>query len=345
MGSMRKAQFGVRLPVAGPLANVDAIRKVAQGAESMGFDALWVHDFIGWTEYQDQHHVSCGSVEAVEAAPAGYRPVFFESITNLAYLAGITSTIKLGVAVLCLPFRNPIITAKQVACIDVLSGGRLILGIGVGAASVTHNVDFEVLGVPRNDKYSRTRDYFRAMREIWTSDKPSYTGKFVSFPETEINPKPIQKPFPPIWVGGGGPKSVEIAAEYATGWLPPWVTPSEYPDRIKGLREAARQKGRGDVDFTIATEVYVCVGKTREDAWNKARKTLSVLPQGFAEDATPQAIEASGLVGSTKEIREKLEVYVEAGVTHYEMKFVYRDIPDLLEQLRMFSTDISPAFK
>lgn len=342
---MKKAQFGVRLPVAGPLANVEAIRTVAQRAETIGFDALWVHDFIGWTRYQDEHHVSCGSVEAVEAAGQDHPPMFFESLTSLAFLSGITKTIRLGVAVLCLPFRNPIVTAKQVACIDVLSGGRLILGIGVGAAAVTHNVDFEVLGVPRNDKYIRTRDYFRAMREIWTKERPSYTGKFISFPETEINPKPVQKPFPPVWVGGGGPKSVDIAAEFATGWLPPWIAPGEYPERIKALKDLAREKGRGDVDYTIATEVYVCVGKTHEDAWNKARKTLTVLPQGFAEDATPQAIEASGLVGSTQEVREKLEQYVDAGVTHYEMKFIYRDVPDLLEQLHMFAADISPAFK
>lgn len=342
---MRKAQFGVRLPVAGPLASVKAVTDVAQGAESMGYDALWVHDFIAWTDYQDRHHVSCGSVEAVEAAGPDYRPAFFESLTSLAFLSGITKTIRLGVAVLCLPFRNPIVTAKQVACIDVLSGGRLILGIGVGAAAVTHNVDFEVLGVPRDDKYIRTRDYFRAMRAIWTKEKPSHSGKFISFPETQIDPKPVQKPFPPVWVGGGGPKSVDIAAQFATGWIPPWIAPGEYPGRIKALEALAREKGRGDVDFTIATEVYVCVAKTHEDAWNKARRTLTVLPHGFAEDATPQAIEASGLVGSPSEVRDKLGQYVAAGVTHYEMKFIYRDVPDLLQQLRLFADDIFPAYK
>lgn len=342
---MRRAQFGVRLPVAGPLAGPEAIRTVAQGAERLGYDAVWVHDFIAWTDYQDRHHVSCGSVEAVEAAPADYRPAFFESLTNLAFLAGITSRIRLGVAVLCLPFRDPIVAAKQVACIDVLSGGRVILGVGVGAAAVTHNVDFEVLGVPRGDKYVRTRDYFRAMREIWTSEKPAYTGKFVSFPETEIFPKPVQKPFPPVWVGGGGPRSVDIAAQFATGWIPPWIAPAEYPARIQGLRELAREKGRGDVDFTIATEVYVCVAPTDGAAWDKARRTLTVLPQGFAEDATPQAIEASGLVGSPATLRTKLGEYVDAGVTHYEMKFVYRDVPDLLEQLRLFGADVAPTFR
>lgn len=341
---MANAEFGIRLPVAGPLANVDSIRTVAQAGEGLGYDTLWVHDFIGWTKYQDRTHVSCGSLDAVEAAGEEYPPVFFESITNLAFLAGITTTVRIGVAVLCLPFRNPIITAKQVACIDVLSGGRLTLGIGVGAAQVTHNVDFEVLGVPRTDKYMRTREYFRVMREIWTKDEPSFEGKFVTMPKTEINPKPIQKPFPPVWVGGGGPKSVEIAALYGTGWLPPWISPEGYPSRIAELKELARQKGRGDVDFKIATEVYVCVGKTDGDALGFAQKTLGVLSEGFADDATPQAIADSGLIGSPKTIREKLEKYVDAGVVHYEMKFVYRDIPHFLEQLKTFATEIAPAF-
>lgn len=336
-------EFGVRLPVAGPLANPETIRRVASRGEELGFDALWVHDFIAWTTFQDRTHVSCGSVEAVEAA--GAPPYFFESLTNLAFLAGITQRIRLGVAVLCLPFRNPIVAAKQVACIDVLSHGRLILGVGVGAAKSTHNVDFEVLGVSRADKYARTKDYLRAMRAVWTEERPSYEGEFIAFPETEIYPKPVQDPYPPIWVGGGGPKSVEIAAEFASGWLPPWVRPEEYPDRISELRRLAEEKGRRDVDFKIATEVYVCVGRTSREARDNSARTLGVLPEGFADDATPAAVEESGLIGSAAEISDKLRRYVAAGVQHYEMKFIYQSVEHLLEQLEMFSADVMPNVK
>jgi len=342
---MAQAEFGVRLPVAGPLAGPGPIRRVAQHAEELGYDALWVHDFLAWTSYQDRTHVSCGSLEAVEKAGPDQPPIFFESITNLAFLAGITDRIRLGVAVLCLPFRNPIIAAKQVACVDVLSNGRLILGIGVGAAKVTHNVDFEVLGVSRADKYARSRDYFRAMRAVWTEDHPSYSGEFISFPETQIDPKPMQKPFPPVWVGGGGPKSVDIAAEFATGWLPPWVPPEQYPERIQGLYDAAAEKGRGDVKFDIGTEVYVCVGRSTEEAVANSRHTLGVLTEGFADDATPEAIQASGLVGSTEAISEKLRRYVDAGVMHYEMKFVYHTVDHLIEQLEMFQREVVPNFR
>lgn len=341
----KRVEFGVRAPVAGPLASVEAVNRIARDCERLGYDTIWVHDFIAWTKFQDRTHVSCGSLEAVEAAGDDYPPIFYESLTNLAYLAGITEKIRLGVAVLCLPYRNPIVAAKQVANIDVLSGGRLILGIGVGAAQSTHNVDFEVLGVSRKTKYGVTRDYIAAMQTIWSADRPSYDGPFISFPETEIFPKPVQKPWPPIWVGGGGPKSVDLAAEFATGWLPPWIAPDQYPARIQELRDAAAEKGRGDVDFDIATEVYVSIAETSEQATRQATKTLGVLTEGFADDATPEAIARAGLVGSPEEISEKLRAYVDGGVTHYEMKFVYQSIDHFVEQLELFQQQVIPNFR
>lgn len=340
---MGKVEFGVRLPVAGPLATPQAIKRTAAHAEQLRFDALWVHDFIAWTTFQDRTHVSCGSVEAVEAA--NKPPMFFESLTNLAFLAAITERIRLGVAVLCLPYRNPIVAAKQVANIDVLSNGRLILGVGVGAPKSTHNVDFEVLGVSRKTKYEMSRDYLRAMQAIWTMDQPEYQGEFVSFPPTEINPKPIQKPYPPLWVGGGSEKAIEFAAEFCSGWLPPWISPDQYPARIEALKAMAQQKGRGDVDFVIATEVIVSVDQSSQTAQRNAARTLGVLPEGFAADATPTAVRDAGLIGSPEEISEKLDRYIKAGVNHYEMKFIYGSIDHLLEQLELFSREIMPAHR
>jgi len=340
---MGKGEFGVRLPVAGPLATPEAVKLTAQRAEQLGFDALWVHDFIAWTTFQDRTHVSCGSVETVEAA--NKPPIFFESLTNLAFLAAITERVRLGVAVLCLPYRNPVVAAKQVANIDVLSNGRLILGVGVGAPKSTHNVDFEVLGVSRNTKYEVSRDYLRAMQAIWTMDKPEYQGQFITIPQTEINPKPVQKPFPPLWMGGGSDKAVDFAAELCTGWIPPWISPDQYPVRIRGLEALARQKGRGDIAFDIATEVIVCVDRSSQMAQRNAARTVGVLPEGFAADATPVAVREAGLIGSADEVSEKLARYIKAGVTHYEMKFIYRTIDHLLEQLELFSREIIPAHR
>ena len=339
----KKPEFGVRLPVAGPLANTEDIRRSAVRTEELGFDALWVHDFIAWTTFQDQHHVSCGSREAIEKADAP--PIFFESLTNLAFLAGITTDIRLGIAVLCLPYRNPIIAAKQIANIDVLSNGRLILGIGTGAPKSTHNVDFEVLGVERKTKYHVTRDYLRAMKTIWTEDNPSYEGEYFSFEETEIWPKPVQKPYPPIWTGGHGPTAMDITAEFSTGWIPPWIPPEEYPGRIESLNELAVEKGRDGTEFDIATEVIVSLAETREEAITSAEKTLNVLTEGFDHTATQEAISNAGLVGSADDITEKIARYVDAGVNHYEMKFVYHSVDHLLEQLEHFASAVMPTFR
>ena len=111
------------------------------------------------------------------------------------------------------------------------------------------------------------------------------------------------------------------------------------------LRLVAEEKGRGDVDFKIATEVYVCVGRPSREARDNSARTLGVLPEGFADDATPAAIEESGLIGSAAEVSEKLRSYVAAGVQHYEMKFIYQSVEHLLEQLEMFSTDVIPNVK
>lgn len=199
----RHAQFGVRIPVAGVLSSPQAIRSSAIEAEAVGFDTLWVHDYLIWNKVLDSVHISCGSREAFEAAGPDYPPMFYESLTSLAYCAAVTERIRLGIAVLILPYREPLFTAKQIACIDDLSGGRLDLGIGQGAAKSTLNVDFEVLGVSRATKVSQTREHLEAMQAIWTEESPSHHGRFVNFDDATVYPKPRQQPHPPIWIGVG----------------------------------------------------------------------------------------------------------------------------------------------
>ena len=338
---MHKAEFGVRLPVAGPLASRDAIRRVARSSEDWGFDALWVHDFIVWTRIQDRTHLSCGSREAVSDDQV---PIFHESLTNLAYLAGITERVRLGVAVLCLPYRNPVVAARQIANIDVLSGGRLILGVGPGGNKSGNNRDFEVLGVPRAEKYERTKDYLKAMIAVWTEDVSSYDGPYFSFPEAEFFPKPAQKPYPVIWGGGWAAKSVDIVAEFCNGWIPAWITPEAYPAKIAEIKDLARAKGRGDIDLEVGTEIFVCIDRSSEVAQERSRLTMSVLPQGFQTNPEESRIRVSSLIGSVDEVRDTIGHYVDNGVTHFEMKFIYQGVDNLLDQLQLFSAEVLPAF-
>lgn len=329
-------QFGVRLPVGGPLASRKAIQSTATLGEHLGYDSLWVHDFISWTDEMDRSHVSCGSIDVIEDAT---EPVMFETITNLAFLAGITERISIGSAILCTPYRNPVVQAKQIACIDVLSEGRLILGAGVGALKRI-GLDFEVVGVPRADKYERTFEYLQVMREVWENSHPSFDGEFVKLPPTQINPKPLQRPLP-IWFGGKGDKAVEIIGAVADGWIPTWVTADGYREHIPRICESLERHGRLGTKFTIAKECYAAIAADGREARRFSRPTFDTFTKGFTVSTYEGAI-ASALLGSTDEVVEQLKDYADAGVQHVEMKFVYLSIDHLHEQMRQFAEEIIP---
>jgi probable F420-dependent oxidoreductase len=353
---MTAPRFGVRIPVAGVLANPDGIVRSAQAAERLGFDSLWVHDYLIWTKQLDRLHISCGSREAVDAAAEDYPPIFYESLTNLAFLAGITSTIRLGVAVLCLPYRPAVLTAKQLANIDVLSKGRIELGIGQGAAKSTLNEEFEVLGLRRDRKIGLTRETFEAMRAIWTEDAPSFEGRHVNFGPATVYPKPAQRPYPPIWIGGSADKSLDMVADYATGWLSCWVSPEQFPVAIADLHERLQARGREPSELTIGSEIQIMLGETTQEARRAASKTMGAFEEGYAgttggfadggrESDTLDEIWRSSLIGSPDDVAAELQRYVDAGCTFFELKFIYHSVDHLIEQLELFSASVAPKVR
>ena len=351
---MNPARFGVRLPVAGVFASPSAITDVAQLAEELAFDSVWVHDYIIWNKLLDQLHISCGSREAVDAAGEDSPPIFDESLETLAFVAGATESIRLGVAVLCLPYRSPIVTAKQIATLDMLSGGRLELGIGPGAAKRTHNVDPEVLGVDRAVKFRQTREYFEAMRAIWIEDAATFDGHFISYEGAEVFPKPAQSPYPPVWIGGSSEKSLQMVAAYATGWLPNWITPDIYPIAIEDLGRRLEANGRDPGEMTFGTEIQVLVADTDEEAVRLAERTMAVFKDGyvaeggaFAEHRDPDrsaTMWKSSMIGSVQTVAETVQRYVDSGCTFFELKFIYHSLDHVREQLSAFSEQVMSAF-
>lgn len=340
---MERATFGVRLPVAGPLASRGSIERATRAAEQLAFDTVWVHDFLAWTRFLDRAHVSCGSVEVVEEA--GAPPVFHESITNLAFIAGLTSggDIKIGVAVLCIPWRHPVIAARQLANIDVLSDGRLIVGIGVGAPKDRNSRDYETLGISRAKRYGRTKEYVRAMKAIWTEDVSSFDGEFVSFPPEEFFPKPAQRPHPPIWFGGSGPTTLRMIAELGDGWLPGLMTPADFVDKRQEIDRLAEEAGRDDFRLTVGAEITACIAPTFEEADRISQKTFESMTEGFP--ITLEQTYACALMGSPAEVQEQVARYVEAGVRHFELKFIYHSVDQLIEEMELFSKEIADGFR
>ncbi len=350
---MSNLLFGVRLPCAGVLASPQAMVRVAREAEALGYDSVWVHDYLIWTQRLDREHLSCGSREAVEKAGDNYPPMFFESLTNLAFIAGATERIRLGTAVLVLPYRNVVVTAKQLACIDVLSGGRLELGIGQGSAKSTLNEDFEVLGIPRGEKIRRTRETFEAMRAIWTEDAPSFNGEFIKFPAATIYPKPVQKPHPRVWIGGSTDKSLDMVADYAGGWITSAIPPDRMPAAIADVHERMSRRGRLTSELTVATEIEVSVAASLAEARRSAASTLLTLYEHYSgvpahadlakadpdSDLLTQAW-ATSLVGTVSDIRDEVRRYADAGCGAFELKFIYHDIDHLSAQMRQFADGV-----
>ena len=266
-------------------------------------------------------------------------------------MAGITKTIRLGTALLCLPYRDPVVTAKQIATIDTLSGGRVELGIGQGAPKSTMNVEFEALGIPRSEKIARTREMLEVMQLIWREDAPSFEGRFTSFGPTTIYPKPAQGDSPPIWIGGSAEKSLEMIADYADGWLSFWVTPNGFPKAIDDLNMRLAKRGREPESLQVGTEIQICLADSTDEARNYAQKTMGVFEEGYAgttgafSDGQTSALDeiwASSLVGSPSDVVDRIGEFVDAGCTVFELKFIYHDIDDLLGQLRMFADEVAP---
>lgn len=337
----KKVTFGNRLPNSGPLASPEAIVRVAQESESMGFDSVWVHDHLTWTTEIHKTHISSGSEEALKEHED---PDFFEAMTTLAYLAGIVKSVRLGMACLVVPCRNPIYAAKQIANLDVLSGGRLDLGIGIGSPATIKSREYEVLGVDRRVRGKMCDEYIAAMKVVWTTNPSSYGGKFVSFTDAEIFPKPFQKPHPPLWVGGWTEPAMKRTALLGDGWLPAWLTPEDIGARFRQVKAMAQQRGRDPEAIHLGIEVYVSIDKNSSTAKKNAIGTFQASRSTYERDMTLEFLETVSLIGSPQEIRNKIRDYMSAGVSHFEIKFIYPTIERMLEMMELFSEEVLPNF-
>ncbi len=218
-------KVGVNLINFGPGAEPKALARWARVVEDLGYHLLMTSDHI-----------------AITPDVAGRYPApFYEPFSMLGWLAGITSRIELGTTVIIVPYRHPLETARATAVVDRLCGGRFIFGVGVGWAKQ----EFEAIGVPFDKRGAMTNDYLQAIKACWTQDIASYQGRFVSFHDIHTAPRPVQKPGPPIWVGGSSDAALRRAVLLGDAWHPirsrvDWLRDTGMPK----LREIARNEGR-----------------------------------------------------------------------------------------------------
>jgi probable F420-dependent oxidoreductase len=299
----------------GPNASPEAVRTLAQQAEAAGFDSIWIADHVV---------IPRQVAPAYPYAPDGASPFdpdqpFFEPLSVLNFLAGCTSRVRLGLHVLIVPYRHPVLTAKMLATLDVLSGGRLMLGAGVGWLAE----EFMALGSPPYaERGAVTDEYLRLFKVLWTEAHPHFEGKYVQVADIGFQPKPIQKPHPPIWIGGHSGPALRRAAELGDGWAPiglrppPLLEPPEMAAKLARLRTLLHQAGRAEDALTISLAVPISFTETV----GSARPMLS---------------------GSAEQIADDLRQYQALGVQHFNLNLPGRG-SEKREAIDRFAREVIP---
>ena len=220
---------------------------VAKAAEALGFESLWMGEHI-IIPVDIKNPVRHGV-----PLPPSYRHMP-DPFIWLTAAAVTTRRLRLGLDICLVPQRNPLILAKQVACLDRISGGRLLLGVGSGWIEE----EAEIMGVPFRSRWAKTMEHVRALKTIWTEETPSFSGEYVKFPPVYSYPKPLQQPHPPILIGAGNPNTRNLptlkrVADLGDGWLPVYLSPAQMKQELDTLKELCEAKGRdfGKLDITL----------------------------------------------------------------------------------------------
>jgi len=246
-------RLGFALPQIGSVAGRDSLVTVAQRAEDLGFDGLWVLDRILFpVKPRAPYPVGDGSL------PVKYKHTL-DPLETLTFVAANTRRIWLGTSILNLPWYNPVLLARRLTTLDVLSGGRLRVGFGMGWSPD----EYEAAGAPWQERGKRADELIRVLKAIWTTDPVEFQGKYYRVPKSFIGPKPVQKPHPPIYMAAYTPSAMKRVAQEADGWFPvgiPIGSIAQMFEVIKGMaQEAGRDPStlelivRANVEFSNAT--------------------------------------------------------------------------------------------
>jgi probable F420-dependent oxidoreductase len=300
--------FGAQLSMHPPAEQFELVQRL----EAVGYDSVWTGDHMSF-----------------------HSPIH-ESITLLASYAPITRRIKLGVGVYLLALRSPAVAAKQAATLDVLSGGRLVFGVGVGGENPK---EFELCGIPHKERGARVNEAIDVVRTLWRDTPASFHGRFTRFESVSIDPKPVQQ-LPPIWIGGRSDAALTRAGRQGDGWMSYVVQADRYAQSLDKIRAAAAAAGRSMDRFTAAHLVFITVGRDYEAA---KRAWVSVLSKRYAQDFEPLA-KRYGVIGTPEQCAEQLERFRAAGCNYFVMGAIGEPRDERL-QLETIAAEIIPRFR
>ncbi|MBI3914733.1 MAG: LLM class F420-dependent oxidoreductase [Chloroflexi bacterium] len=294
-------QFGFCLPTFSTLGARDAILHSAELAEQDGWDSVWVTD-----------HVLMQT-----GTPTPYAHLY-EALTTLSFVAGMTRRVKLGTSILVLPQRNAIVVAKQIAALDALSAGRMILGVGAG----WNEKEFEYLGADFHRRGKRLEEQIAVMRALWTQEQPAFEGRDHHFADTVFSPKPAQTRLP-IWIGGNSEPAARRAARLGDGWHITGTAPARAREIIDALRPQI-----GEKPFTFSARVETDpTGKLPVQFAGpdgSPRRRLSIAPDDAARD---------------------IETYRAAGIEYLVIVFMGDSAEKMYAHSRILAREVLPRFR
>lgn len=323
-------KFGVCLPVfrtgSALTESIDfaTLEGFALKAEALGYDSLWVAD-----------HFMLGA-EGGE----------YEVWTTLSALALRTSRIRLGTLVLCNSHRNPSLVARMAATLDNLSGGRLDLGIGAGWYKVEH----EAYGIPwvesARQRVDMLEESINLMKALFTQPRVTFDGKYYTLKDAVSQPTPLQKPWPRIWIGGGGEKRLlRVVAQYADAWNIPAILPEEYAHKLDVIRQHCADVGRNydEIEKTLETRIMIYEDPRAMEKvvdWFLSFHAILGNPVDKAlRENTARDLKRLYMLGTLEEVREKIRRYVDAGVQHFT--FYFLDYPST-HTLELVAREVAP---
>jgi probable F420-dependent oxidoreductase len=291
--------IGCHLPTQGPVATRDALMTFAREAEKRDIASLWVSDHVIFPR------------KATGSYPGGRFPhppdkAYLEPVVALAAAAVCTSRARLGASVFILGHRHPVVMAKMLTSIDALSNGRLICGVGVG----WWKEELEILGAPFHERGRQADEMLRVFKALWTEDNPSFAGKYFRFSDIGFAPKPVQKPHPPIWVGGDSPGAFRRVVTLGDGWHSTSRTPADLKDALARLRAAA-------------------------DAARRPWESIALSLRYSLKDEL--------LAQGTQAVVDQLCEYKRLGLSHVMIDFRRDDLAKMLELLDLVTATVRPA--
>ena len=308
-------RYGFYLPTRGETAAPEALAAIVTGAERWGFHSVMIADHVVIpTEFDSKYPYT-----ATGAFPGHGDSL--EQLSLMSFVAAKTERLRLVTSVMVVPYRNPVLTAKMLATIDVLSGGRVTVGVGVGWL----REEFEALGSPEFDRRgAATDEYLEIFKTIWTEDPAEYKGQFYSFAPIHSRPQPVQKPHPPIWIGGHSGPALRRTARYGDGWHPVGATAAVPlpPDELQGLLDKLKRlteaEGR---DFSKITLSY----KAPVDRAAAARSSNRQL-----------------FFGSGEQIAEDVRTFAKLGISELVFDFRSQSLAETLDGMERFAKDVMP---